>query len=145
MQRQIIDDRSSPIPSKSIHESEILVSPSPAPISAVVTKDKPAPVLVKKRKSSTNAGLLACFKSKKPKAGTEQQGQPTVVATTATETVPAADTAVVRQAPLIDYGILPDGKRIYIDQYRDRPDMDMSYKPADFDNRFVLPIVSIAN
>ena len=144
MQRQIIDDRSSPIAARSIHESEMLVSPSPVPISTAVPKDKPAAAHVKKRKSSTNAGLLACFKSKKPKAGTEQQGQPTVAAATETVAPVVTVTTVARQTPLIDYGILPDGKRIYIDQYRDRPDMDMSYKPADFDQRFVLPTVSIA-
>ncbi|CAF1545270.1 unnamed protein product, partial [Adineta steineri] len=39
-----------------------------------------------------------------------------------------------------DYSILPDGKRIYIDAFRDRPGLDMSYKPNDFETRFVLPI-----
>lgn len=45
---------------------------------------------------------------------------------------------------MVNYGILPDGRRIYIDSFRDRPGMDMSYQPADFDQRFVLPQVRIS-
>jgi hypothetical protein len=100
-------------------------------------------VHVKKRKSG---GLFSCFGNKKAKASTEQQGPSTVAppSTSATaQTTVSQTTKSVQEKPSIDYAILPDGKRIYIDSYRERPGLDMSYKPNEFDTRFVLPVVRI--
>ena len=47
----------------------------------------------------------------------------------------------IQETSAIDPTLLPDGKRIYIDVFRDRPGLDMSYKPNDFDSQFVLPVV----
>ncbi len=150
MQRNIHDDRTSPVLSKRIIESETIVSSPSAPsqeiVPEVVQKDKTSPpppptVHLKKRKSSGHGSLLSCFRSKKSKAGTEQQGQPTIVISPSN--IPQKTTKSVEEKPTIDYSILPDGKRIYIDVFRDRPGLDMSYKPNDFENRFVLPIVRI--
>ena len=148
MQRQIYDDRTSPISSKSIQESELLVSSPSADSSSGVKKDKssppPAPTSIerKKRKSTSSASLLSCFKNKKPKAGTEQQGQPTVAVNEPVVTTTSSSSR--QEKPMVDYAILPDGKRIYIDAFRERPGMDMSYKPNDFDERFILPTVRIS-
>jgi hypothetical protein len=78
------------------------------------------------------------LKVKKPKPGTEQQGQPTIVVTQTS--IQQETKKSIEEKPLIDYSILPDGKRIYIDSFRDRPGLDMSYRPKDFENRFVLPV-----
>jgi hypothetical protein len=146
MQRNIHDDRASPILSK----PETIISSPPQEIhpaaaaAVVVSKEKtppPTPVQVKKRKSSGTGGLLSCFKSKKPKAGSEQQGQPTILVSQ--PSIPQQIVKPIEEKPMIDYAILPDGKRIYIDAFQARPGLDMSYKPNDFDNRFVLPIVRI--
>jgi hypothetical protein len=91
-------------------------------------------------------GLFSCFGNKKAKASTEQQGPSTVAppSTSATaQTTVSQTTKSVQEKPSIDYAILPDGKRIYIDSYRERPGLDMSYKPNEFDTRFVLPVVRI--
>lgn len=101
----------------------------------------PTPVYIKKRKST---GLLSCFGNKKTKASTEQRGQPTVSSATVAvqpQTTVSQTATSIREKPAVDYAILPDGKRIYIDSFRDRPGLDMSYTPNDFDNRFVLPVV----
>jgi hypothetical protein len=97
------------------------------------------PVHIKKRKS---AGLFSCFRNKKAKASTEQRGPPTVTPPSVAATT-VHTTNSIQEKPTIDYAILPDGKRIYIDTFRDRPGLDMSYKPNDFDTRFVLPVVRI--
>ena len=96
---------------------------------------------VKKRKSP---GVFSCFGNKKAKAS---KGQPTINAPltniTAQTIIQQTSTTPVEEKPPVDYAILPDGKRIYIDAFRDRSGLDMSYKPDDFDNRFVLPAVRI--
>lgn len=110
----------------------------------VKKEDRPStPVYIKKRKST---GLFSCFGNKKAKASTEQHGKPIV--TTSPAVVTSQTTVVqtqssIQEKPIVDYAILPDGKRIYIDAFRERPGLDMSYKPNDFDSRFVLPIVRI--
>lgn len=130
---------------RNLHEDRPvqLVSPEPEPkqiVSTTITQAKPpAIVSVKKRKSTSSGGLLSCFKSKKPKSGTEQQGQPTIVVTQAATTQESGKST--EDKPTVDYSILPDGRRIYIDAFRDRPGLNMSYRPDDFDNRFVLPTV----
>jgi hypothetical protein len=155
MQRNIHDDRTSPILSQPITESETVSSPPPSSTqeitsAAVVSKEKTPPptasVSVKKRKSGGTGGLLSCFKSKKPKVGTEQQGQPTIQPTVLVSqaSIPQQKTKPVETRPVVDYAVLPDGKRIYIDVFRDRPGLDMTYKPNDFKNRFVLPVVRIS-
>jgi hypothetical protein len=108
------------------------------------TEDQPAtPVDLRKRKST---GLFACFGSKKAKASSEQRGASTIAAPSA---LPLSETNVeqtresAEEKPVVDYAIAPDGKRIYIDAFRDRPGLDMSYKPENFDSQFVLPIVRI--
>ncbi len=133
---------------RNIHDDRIKESQEKTPVVVVTPpKDKTpppsTPVYIKKRKSSggSSGGLLSCFKSKKPKPGTEQQGQPTIVVTQTS--IQQETKKSIEEKPLIDYSILPDGKRIYIDSFRDRPGLDMSYKPKDFENRFVLPIVRI--
>ena len=100
------------------------------------------PVYVKKRKST---GLFSCFGNKKAKASTEQHGQSTVTSPSAIVITGAhpLQTDSVPEKPTVDYAILPDGKRIYIDNFRERAGLDMSYKPDDFDNRFVLATVRI--
>ena len=137
MQRNIHEDR--PV-QRIVPEPE---QSAPVILTSAPTKEKTPPttpvVQVKKRKSNASGGLLSCFKSKKPKSGTEQQGPPTIVVTQTTKTEEI--TKPLAQRPLVDYSILPDGKRIYIDAFRDRPGLDMSYKPDDFENRFVLPVV----
>jgi len=142
MQRNIHDDRT---PQKTIELEEItpvVVVVPPPPLSSPPKDKTPppsTPVYIKKRKSSSSGGLLSCFKSKKPKPGTEQQGQPTTVLVTQT----SVQQKPIQEKPLIDYSVLPDGRRIYIDVFRDRPGLDMSYRPNDFENRFVLPVVRI--
>ena len=130
MQRNLHEDR--PVQQITTEPEQI--------VTATVTKPKPpSPIQVKKRKSTGTGGLLSCFKSKKPKSGTEQQGQPTVAPT---QTITTQETSKpIEQKPVVDFSILPDGRRIYIDAFRDRQGLDMSYKPQDFDNRFVLPVV----
>ena len=98
---------------------------------------------VKKRKS---ASFFSCFGNKKSKASTEQQGQPIVEQAKQTSTdltIPSPAAEPAEEKPKLDYAILPDGKRIYIDAFRDRPGLDMSYQPNDFDTRFTMPIVRI--
>ncbi len=138
MQRNIHDDRTT---------QQIIIEPEQTTPVVVPTKSKTpppppsssTPVHVKKRKSTGTGGLLSCFKSKKPKSGTEQQGQPTVVVT---QTITTEEKRKpIEEKPMIDYSIKSDGKRIYIDVFRDRPGMDMSYRPDNFDNRFELPVV----
>ncbi|CAF1563755.1 unnamed protein product, partial [Adineta ricciae] len=82
---------------------------------------------------------------KKPKAGTEQQGQSPVKPTILVSEPSSPQEAMKSfdERTTTDYSILPDGKRIYIDAFRDRPGLDMSYKPNDFETRFVLPIVRL--
>lgn len=153
MQRSIPDDRPAAVSTKSMQEVEVVSS-------SVSKKDKASaetPVYIKKRKSTSHAGLLSCFRSKKPKSTTEQQGQPTIAAPIVEETATAevaakpvetttTNIAVVNNnKSTVDYALLPDGRRIYIDSFRDRPGMDMSYEPADFDQRFVLPQVRISS
>ncbi|CAF3379296.1 unnamed protein product [Rotaria sp. Silwood1] len=168
-QRNIHDDRASPILSEQITQSETIVPvssseispiiitkeklPSPPPSSPPPTSPPPPPPItttataapIKKRKSS--GSLLACFKSKKPKAGTEQQGQATIQSTTAVSETNTTQqpSKPSEEKPIIDYSVTQDGKRIYIDAFRDRPGLDMSYKPNDFENRFVLPIAKPAS
>ncbi|CAF1501450.1 unnamed protein product [Adineta ricciae] len=156
MQRNIHDDRMSPNLSQQMTESETIVS-SPAlstisPIQesapATVQKEKTPPppsaaapsVHAKKRKSS--GGLFSCFRSKKPKSGTEQQGSATVKPTilVSEPNSPQEPAKSIVEKTMVDYSITSDGKRIYIDAFRDRPGMDMSYRPDDFEDRFVLPI-----
>ncbi len=103
------------------------------------TKTTQTPVYIKKRKST---GLFSCFGNKKAKASTEQRGQPTVIPSSVGLTT-VQTTISIQEKPTIDYAILLDGKRVYIDTFRDRPGLDMAYKPNDFDNRFVLPVVRI--
>lgn len=104
---------------------------------AVVRKDD-EPTTVKKRKSP---GVFSCFGNKKAKAS---KGQPTIAVSSANApTTTQQTTTPIEEKPAIDYAILSDGKRVYIDAFRDRPGLDMSYKPDDFDNRFVLPTVRI--
>jgi hypothetical protein len=101
------------------------------------------PIYIKKRKST---GFLSCFGNKKAKASKEQQGQPTITPSTVVinpQTTVLQTTNSIEEKPTIDYTILPDGKRFYIDAFRDRPGLDMSYKPNDFDTRFFLPVVRI--
>ena len=94
---------------------------------------------IKKRKSTR---IFSCFGNKKVKASTEQHGQTTlsnidnnhIQQTTTT-------TTTTQEKPKVDHGILSDGKRIYIDIFRDRLGYDMSYKPNNFDTQFVVPIV----
>ncbi|CAF1620683.1 unnamed protein product [Adineta ricciae] len=104
-------------------------------------EDRPAtPVYIKKRKST---GLFSCFGNKKAKASTEQTGQSTIIAppvVATTETNIVQTKSPIEERPVIDYTILPDGKRIYIDAFQDRPGLDMSYRPENFDTQFVLPI-----
>ncbi|CAF2544234.1 unnamed protein product [Rotaria sp. Silwood2] len=172
-QRNIHDDRTSPILSEQIIQSEIIVPVSSSEIAPImIPKEKltsappsssspppPLPPLppppttttaaapIKKRKSSGSGGLLACFKSKKPKAGTEQQGQATIQPTTIVSraNISQQPSKPIEEKPVIDYSVTQDGKRIYIDAFRDRPGLDMSYKPNDFENRFILPIVKPAS
>ncbi|CAF0958978.1 unnamed protein product [Rotaria sordida] len=168
-QRNIHDDRTSPILSEQITQSETSVPissseivstttsketlssppppPSPPPPTTTTTATVTATAPIKKRKSSGSGSLLACFKSKKPKAGTEQQGQATIQPTTIVSGTNISQQPVkpIEAKPVIDYSITPDGKRIYIDAFRDRPGLDMSYKPNDFENRFVLPIAKPAS
>jgi hypothetical protein len=111
----------------------------------VTKKEEPpsTPVYIKKRKAT---GLFSCFGNKKAKASTEQRGQPTLTPSSAgvtPQTTVMQTTSSIQEKPIINYAILPDGKRTYIDAFRDRPGLDMSYKPDDFDNRFVLPVVRI--
>lgn len=140
MQRNIHDDRTAQRISIEPEQTTPVVV-----VAATSPKDKTPPttptVFIKKRKSDGSGGLLSCFKSKKPKPGTEQQGQPTVLTTQTS--VQQQTTKPIEEKPMIDYSILPDGKRIYIDAFRDRPGLDMSYQPNDFENRFVLPVVRI--
>jgi hypothetical protein len=143
MQRQIVDERTSPIPSKSTHESEPIMPATNIVHSHAIKNERSpptTPVYIKKRKSTGNIGLFSCFKSKKPKSGSEQHGQPTLPIN---ETNMPTATIVTNERPLIDYAILPDGRRVYIDAFRARPGLDMSYQPHDFNDRFVLPIVSV--
>lgn len=102
-------------------------------------KEQPStPIYIKKRKSP---GIFSCFRSKKAKMSSEQRGQPTVAATTVAVVDQQKVDPVEEKPVTIDHTILPDGRRIYIDSYCERPGLDMSYKPDDFDNRFVLPVV----
>lgn len=107
---------------------------------AIVRKDEEpmTSASLKKRKSP---GVFSCFGNKKAKAS---KGQPTIAASSANSpTIAQQTTTPIEEKPAIDYAILSDGKRVYIDAFRDRPGLDMSYKPDDFDNRFVLPPVRI--
>jgi hypothetical protein len=131
MQRNIHDDRTSEQTAAAV---PVVVAPVPPPPPKAKT-----PVDMKKRKSVGTGGLLSCFKSKKPKSETEQQGQPTVVVSQ-TSTIQEKRKSFEKK-PMIDCSILPDGKRIYIDAFRDRPGMDMAYKPENFESRFFLPVV----
>lgn len=168
-QRNIHDDRTSPIVPEQKQESEIVVSASTAETAPTVAPQEtltsttavaaPATTTTttttitsttttmpaKKRKSSGHGGLLSCFRSKKPKSGTEQQGQTTIISTDVVKQIAVSQPTAKpdEEKPTMDYAVTPDGKRIYIDVFRDRPGLDMSYKPSDFDNRFVLPIVRI--
>lgn len=100
------------------------------------------PIYIKKRKSP---GIFSCFRSKKAKTSSEQHGQPTVEPTTAVAVEPQTTSPTTEEKPVAtDLAVLPDGRRLYIDSYRERPGLDMSYKPDDFDNRFVLPVVRIS-
>lgn len=165
-QRNIHDDRATTGISEDIKQSETIVpltstlslsSSEAAPTTESKEKQSPSPLPsslsapAKKRKSSGSGSLLSCFKSKKPKPGTEQQGQATIQPTTAmSETTAPQQSAkssgeqLLQEKSIIDYGIGPDGKRIYIDSFRERDGLDMSYKPDDFENRFTLPIVRIS-
>lgn len=113
----------------------------------------PTPIYIKKRKTTSGGNLFSCFKSKKVKAANEQQGLPTIAAeeknlvttTKEEEKLTTTNIGIVQEKPSIDYAMTLDGKRIYIDAFRDRPGMDMSYRPNDFDERFVLPSVRINN
>ena len=137
MQRNLHEDR----PVQSIApEPEPVPEPKQVVPTATTQLKSPSTVQVKKRKSTGSGGLLSCFKSKKPKSGTEQQGQPTIVVTQPVTTQEMSKPTEEKLA--MDYSILPDGRRIYIDAFRDRPGLNMSYRPSDFDNRFVLPVVS---
>jgi hypothetical protein len=101
------------------------------------------PVYLKKRKST---GLFSCFGNKKAKASTEQRGQSTIAVPSAVvidQTNVLQTTESIEEKSAVDYAILPDGKRIYIDVFRDRPGLNMSYKPDNFDNQFFLPPVRI--
>ncbi|CAF2111151.1 unnamed protein product [Rotaria magnacalcarata] len=157
-QRNIHDERTPPIlleqKQKQKQEPEIIIPLGPSETTSVIvpkenlsstTSSSTATITktpIKKRKSSGHGSFLTCFRSKKSKAGTEQQGQaiiqPTVVVcqTTSSEQIIKS----TQEKSSIDYAVTPDGKRIYIDTFRDRPGLDMSYKPNDFENRFVLPI-----
>ncbi|CAM4774891.1 unnamed protein product [Rotaria magnacalcarata] len=155
-QRNIHDERTPPIlfEQKQKQEPEIIIPLGPSETTSVIgpkenlsstTSSSTATITktpIKKRKSSGHGSFLTCFRSKKSKAGTEQQGQaiiqPTVVVcqTTSSEQIIKS----TQEKSSIDYAVTPDGKRIYIDTFRDRPGLDMSYKPNDFENRFVLPI-----
>ena len=124
----------------------IKIDPVQVPTQSVVTNEKSTATAVDAKKKRKSTGLFSCFSSKKSKASTEQQGRPIVTADSAAPGpvthVSQTDDAL-RENPSIDYAVLPDGKRIYIDTFRDRPGVDMSYKPDDFDARFVLPVVRI--
>ncbi|UJR10546.1 hypothetical protein I4U23_014746 [Adineta vaga] len=158
MQRNIHDDRTSPNLSQQMTESETVISSpalstvSPTQEIALTTVHKektpsssslpPSPPVVQVKKRKSSGGLLSCFRSKKPKAGTEQQG-PSPVKPTILIIEPSSPQEPVKsivETTVTDYSITPDGKRIYIDAFRDRPGMDMSYRPDDFESRFVLPI-----
>jgi hypothetical protein len=150
MQRNIHEDRT---PQQIVTEPELTAAaavvtqepskaktppPSPPPTTTTTTTTT-APAQVKKRKSPGTGGLLSCFKSKKPKSGTEQQGPPTVIVS---QTITKEEKRkLIEEKPIIDCAILTDGKRIYIDAFRDRPGMDMSYRPENFENRYALPVV----
>ncbi len=138
MQRNIQEDR--PIPRKSEPEQTTSVITT-ATASKEQISPAPTPVYIKKRKSSGTGGLLSFFKSKKPKPTTEQQG-PSTVAVPQTS-APEQPKRPVEEKPIVDYAILPNGKRLYIDIFRDRPGLNMAYKPDDFENRYVLPVVRI--
>ncbi|CAF3400959.1 unnamed protein product [Rotaria socialis] len=160
-QRNIHDERTSPILFEQKQESEIIIplgpsettpatvpkenlssTPSSATTTTTTTTTTITKAPIKKRKSSGHGSFLTCFRSKKSKAGTEQQGQaiiqPTVVVCQISS--PEKIMKPTHEKCSIDYAVTPDGKRIYIDTFRDRPGLDMSYKPNDFENRFVLPI-----
>ncbi|CAF3536047.1 unnamed protein product [Rotaria sordida] len=94
------------------------------------------PIYIKKRKST---GRFSCFGNKKAKASLEQQNQPIITSSITLDNNQQINIPF-QEKPTIDYTILPDGKRIYIDVFRDRPGLDMSYKPKDFDTQFVLPV-----
>lgn len=92
---------------------------------------------MKKRKST---GVFSCFGKKKVKASIEETSQPIVKTLTNIHNNQQVK-SIIDEKPIIDYKILPDGKRIYIDVFHDRPGLDMTYRPTDFDTRFVLPVV----
>ncbi|CAF3864826.1 unnamed protein product [Rotaria sp. Silwood2] len=91
---------------------------------------------LKKRKSP---GLFSYFGNKKAKASLEQHNQPIIKPATTLDNNQELNIPI-RDKATLDYTILPDSKRIYIDVFRDRPGLDMSYKPKDFDTQFVLPV-----
>ncbi|CAF4484805.1 unnamed protein product [Rotaria sp. Silwood1] len=97
------------------------------------------PIYMKKRKST---GLLSCFGNKKAKASIEQHKQPIIKPSITLDNNQQINIPI-QEKSTIDYTILPDGKRIYIDVFRDRPGLDMSYKPKDFDTQFVLPVTKL--
>ena len=157
-ERNIYEDQASPSLSRPMTESKtVITAATPEVTPTVVSTEKsssvsplPSPPLTtvattKKRKSSGSSNLLACFKSKKPKSGTEQQGEPTIQPTVSSneKIVPQQTVEPTKEKPVIDYATTQDGKRIYIDVFRDRPNFNMSYKPHDFENRYILPVVSI--
>lgn len=113
---------------------------STEPIKKNEEQQPATPVYLKKRKST---GFFSCFGNKKAKAS---KGQPTITPSSVDinpQTTVLQTTNSIQEKPAIDYAILPDGKRMYIDAFRDRPGVDMSYKPNDFDTRFILPVVRI--
>ncbi|CAF3706455.1 unnamed protein product [Rotaria socialis] len=101
----------------------------------IATRDKTLakPIHVKKRKST---GLFSCFGNKKAKSSIDQ---PIIMSSTTVDKDPQIKTSIEEKS-VVDYTVLPDGKRIYIDVFRNRPGLDMSYKPNDFDTQFVLPL-----
>ncbi|CAF3551891.1 unnamed protein product [Adineta steineri] len=113
----------------------------------VLTKEEqpPTPVYLKKRKST---GLFSCFGNKKAKASTEQRGRKTIAAPAAiviTDAHVLQTSNSIQEKPVIDFARAPDGKRIYIDVFQNRPGLNMSYTPDNFDTQFSLPITKPAS
>ncbi|CAF1071080.1 unnamed protein product [Rotaria magnacalcarata] len=106
----------------------------------IVTRDKTLAksIHLKKRKST---GLFSCFGNKKAKASIDQ---PIILSSTTVDKDQQIKTSI-EEKPVVDYTVLPDGKRIYIDVFRNRPGLDMSYKPNDFDTQFVFPVTKCSS
>ncbi|CAF0835651.1 unnamed protein product [Didymodactylos carnosus] len=111
---------------------------------------KSEPVETKKRKSSGTGGLFACFGSKKSKSDTiraSTSGQaPVDKPTTPTASAPifiqqTSASTIPPKSPVADCFLTKDGKRIYIDEYRERPGLDMSYVPPNFETNYFKPQV----